>query len=725
MNSVVDRVILVCRNPRGIGRNYWHPIRSVIREKRVKSTLRTHWGRFKDRMTVMCGQADLSFRNLLARFTDGEREGSARTVDSGGTSHPQTESQPRRHWPLKELSSPVDYLAKCRRESLAQPPTVPLSKENEGGGGGGKPAQSSETYDLPDPFSSEELEHYLVRATNSTNLDIQLQSVPKEDPSRSRTYARMPTNTKKNRYKNNTPYDDTRVVLEGDAQSDYINASYIEGNEGPRIFIATQGPKETNDRTIDDFWRMVWQNRSNVIVMLGNLIEGGRGKVSQYWPDFGMKQKYGLVEVEKKSIKHEVNWIRRHLVASQGSQSRDVLQYHFIKWPDHDVPHSPYGAARMIEDMLRWHWSGPPVIHCSAGLGRTGTFLLVLRLLDDLQYKGCFKPLDTLHSIRKCRANLLDNQHQYRFAHHILLEILYGKETRLPVHHNFTKDKIPDQYKDLNRVPRTLTYKWARSHDVALNRHTSVLPPDGRHIPLGTSRSKQYVNAVRVRDSNLRDTFLVAEHPMSHTVGRCWRLAYMTRALAWVFLHNYEESYEDFPSILPPYGCCELEGVTVQLTSIDKKEFFTERSITLVSNGVTHKIRVLHFKNWSPTSDLPFPLQSLIFLVMRLQEIRESSDNKVIMVSCSDGYSASGVLVSLMRMVAEIDLTRTMDVYRTVQSLRFDRPQFIISQDQYLYLHDAAVVYFKSIKLKQQQKNKQVQQTKNAETNESEHEKTE
>uniref|UniRef100_A0A0P4WDV6 Tyrosine-protein phosphatase domain-containing protein n=1 Tax=Scylla olivacea TaxID=85551 RepID=A0A0P4WDV6_SCYOL len=207
---------------------------------------------------------------------------------------------------------------------------------------------------------------------------------------------------------------------------------------------------------------------------------------------------------------------------------------------------------------------------------------------------------------------------------------------------------------------------------------------------------------------------------MCHTVGRCWRLAYLTKALAWVFLHNYEESYEDFPSILPPYGCCELEGITVQLTGIDKKEFFTERSITLVSNGVIHKIRVLHFKSWSPTSDLPFPLQSLIFLVMRLQEIRESSDNKIVMISCSDGYSASGVLVSLMRMVAEIDLTRTMDVYRTVQSLRFDRPQFIISQDQYFYLHDAAVVYFKSIKLKQQQKNEQVQQT-----DESAHEKTE
>lgn len=710
MPSLLDRMVLICGSAQEHGRDYWHTVENFIREKRVKKTLAAQWERFRERMRLMNWRADPPVRNFLGQRTLGERERLTLAPSTGAQeSHPQRLSQLYRHWPIIETTIPVDYFAKCRKQS----------PEDESGGE--NPNQSSDTENiLPEPFSAEELEHYLVRATQSTELDAQLQSIPRDDPSRTKTQAALPVNKKKNRYMNNIPYDETRVVLHGEeGESDYINASYIEGGGGQRVFIATQGPKETNERTIDDFWRMVWQNKCNVIVMLGNLIEGGRGKVSQYWPDQGEKKKYGPVEVEQKSVKEEVNWVRRHLVVEQGNHSRDVVQYQFTKWPDHDVPDSPYGASRLVRDMMRWRWSGPPVIHCSAGLGRTGTFLLVLRLLDDLQQKGSFKPLEVLSSIRKCRANVLDNQHQYRFAHHILLEILYGKKTRVPINKNFPKDKLSQQYMDLNRVQPKLTYSWARSHDAGLNRNIAVLPPDGRQILVAKSRSKQYVNAVRVRDSNLRDTFLVAEHPMAHTLGRCWRLAYVTKVLAWVLLHNDGED-EDFPSVLPPYGCCELDGITVQQTGKDEKEFFTERTINTISEGVSHKMRLFQFKNWSPTSGLPSPLQSLIFLAKRLEEIRQPSDNKVVMITCRDGYSASGVLVSVLRMMAEIHLTRTVDAYRTVQSTRFDRPQFIISQEQYIYLHEAAVVYFKMLKIEKQQKKKNVQhQIREPETEES------
>lgn len=208
---------------------------------------------------------------------------------------------------------------------------------------------------LPDSFSVEELENYLVRSVHSTTLDIQLQSIPREEAGRSKTVGQKPSNVKKNRYKNNVPYNETRVVLQGDEQADYINASYIEGSNGPRDFIAAQGPKEANDRTIEDFWRMVWQEQCNVIVMLGNLIEGGLGKVGQYWPpNTGVKEQYGQVQVEHKIEKKYVDYTRRLLVVSVGSRSRDVVQYQYTGWPDHEVPSSPFGVATMIRDIARW-----------------------------------------------------------------------------------------------------------------------------------------------------------------------------------------------------------------------------------------------------------------------------------------------------------------------------------------------------------------------------------
>ncbi|KAG0713343.1 Receptor-type tyrosine-protein phosphatase T [Chionoecetes opilio] len=354
--------------------------------------------------------------------------------------------------------------------------------------------------------------------------------------------------------------DDTRVVLEG--EGDYINASYIEasnylisrhnslGISGPRHFIATQGPKETNDRTLDDFWRMVWQNKTNVIVMLGNLIEGGRGKVSQYWPDSG-EDRYGEVMVQKMSERSCFDHIRRHFIVAKGADSRELLHYQYFGWPDHDVPGSPVGAANMIKDVTRWHWSGPPVIHCSAGLGRTGTFLLVLCVLDELRTKGVFHPLNTLRGIRRCRANVLDNVNQYRFAQHVLLEILFGERTRsylhkFPAYMSFNRNHLASQYKELKSYPKNLTYDWARSHDPIMNRDNSVLPPDGRHIILKMNDliNDKYMNMVRVRGANLRDTFLVTEHPMAHTVARVWRIAYMAQVSVWIFIHEYEPNDE-------------------------------------------------------------------------------------------------------------------------------------------------------------------------------------
>lgn len=221
---------------------------------------------------------------------------------------------------------------------------------------------------------------------------------------------------------------------------------------------------------------------------------------------------------------------------------------------------------------------------------------------------------------------------------------------------------------------------------------------DGRQVAMVMPQGHagvQYINAVLVRSYSMQEAFIVTEHPLIHTISRAWWLAYMTKASAWVFLHDHRyQTEEDFPSVFPN-GCRnEFEGITVQVDGKVDKPFYTETFITLRAH-VPHTMPVLQFKNWHPSKEVPDDAEAITSLTQRLMEIRRAAPHSITMVSCCDGYSASGVFVTLQRLVAQANLTRLVDVFRTVQSVRFDRPQFIKSKRQYLYLLEALAHYQK------------------------------
>ncbi|KAG0713342.1 Receptor-type tyrosine-protein phosphatase beta [Chionoecetes opilio] len=171
---------------------------------------------------------------------------------------------------------------------------------------------------------------------------------------------------------------------------------------------------------------------------------------------------------------------------------------------------------------------------------------------------------------------------------------------------------------------------------------------------------------------------------------------------------------QEFPSVLPATDQGELEGITIRVTGKVERAFFTERTVTVSEDKLQpHKIRLIHCKKWKPDRDLPSPPQSLLHLAEHMEELRRASPGSVVMISCCDGYSGSGLFVALSRMMAELQLSKQVDVYRTVQSVMFDRPQFIINERQYLYLHDAVLVYFKVQKMIQGSQQKETARKQN------------
>eukprot|EP00053_Salpingoeca_punica_P007464 m.68116 g.68116 ORF g.68116 m.68116 type:complete len:529 (+) comp14162_c1_seq1:62-1648(+) len=245
-------------------------------------------------------------------------------------------------------------------------------------------------------------------------------------------------NKAKNRYKNILPYDDTRVKLQEigtEVGDDYINANYIrpvtsDGREtGPPLYIACQGCLKS---TCASFWQMIWEGNSRIIVMTTLLVERGKKKCEQYWPDTPESPPvtYGRYTVSFTSKTEDPSSTTRvfQLWKDDGSPKREITQYHFTAWPDHGVPDDPNHVLSFLL-RVKNHQKvlsekipkvGPMVVHCSAGIGRTGTFIVIDMLLETISQNGLDCEIDiqkTIQNVRLQRSGMIQTVAQYQFVY--------------------------------------------------------------------------------------------------------------------------------------------------------------------------------------------------------------------------------------------------------------------------------------------------------------------
>ncbi|XP_029858870.1 receptor-type tyrosine-protein phosphatase R isoform X2 [Harpia harpyja] len=233
----------------------------------------------------------------------------------------------------------------------------------------------------------------------------------------------IPSHGTKNRYKTILPNPLSRVYLKpknpSDSLSTYINANYIRGYGGKeKAFIATQGPMIN---TVNDFWQMVWQEDSPVIVMITKLKEKNE-KCVLYWPE--KRGIYGKVEVLVNSVQECENYTVRQLTIKQGSQSRSVKHYWYTSWPDHKTPDSAQPLLQLMldveEDRVESPGRGPVIVHCSAGIGRTGCFIATAIGCQQLKEEGVVDALSIVCQLRVDRGGMVQTSEQYEFVHHAL-----------------------------------------------------------------------------------------------------------------------------------------------------------------------------------------------------------------------------------------------------------------------------------------------------------------
>ncbi|XP_052903266.1 phosphatidylinositol phosphatase PTPRQ [Anopheles moucheti] len=273
-------------------------------------------------------------------------------------------------------------------------------------------------------------------------------------------------NERKNRYINILPFDTNRVLLdsnddEEDIESganDYINASFIEGYKYQREYIATQGPKQ---ETCNDFWRMVLQYEIESIVMLTQPIDHDKNKCCQYFPRFNQFIDFGDVRVKCTQELNLSLYYKRLFLVSKGNLTKAVFHYHFLEWPDHSCPASTADLIKFskIVRAERKSYAIPLVIHCSAGVGRTGTFIALDIVLQRMQQEKKINVYDTVKRLRRQRVKMVQTLDQYAFLYQCCLEYVSKNNRKKPKTSNVEvirrddKDKpYPDVILDVEQL---------------------------------------------------------------------------------------------------------------------------------------------------------------------------------------------------------------------------------------------------------------------------------
>nr|XP_034311827.1 receptor-type tyrosine-protein phosphatase epsilon isoform X1 [Crassostrea gigas] len=563
-----------------------------------------------------------------------------------------------------------------------------------------------------DSQNAKGLTKYLTEIKN-TKMEEEYKAIPKGEL-HSCIEGKRQENKSKNRYTTIFPYDHSRVVLHtSTTESDYINANYIEDVFGKKKYIATQGPK---DRTITDFWRMVWQENARIIVCLTNISEAKTKKCAKYWPDLNDKHMEGDISVRCQKEQTYAENVVRHLRIKNNSENteRDVFMFHYTQWPDHGVP-EPLSLVvfhRHVMKTVEDHPLGYIVVHCSAGVGRTGTFIALDALYKEGEITGKVNVPQYVEKMRNDRMNMIQGEDQYKTVYMALLEAFRGRLRAVPV--DFFLKEFQDHscylnHGDVSKISpfavefeELLSFRKVYTHEdyisgmsnISANYVPSVLPVERYLCPLTTENL--YYNAVCLQSFTRCDRFISAQFPLPDYTEHFLTLVKTYYTCTIVSLYPLGD-VKSTSLWLPTKSQQKTVGpFTIKMAESTQAKYVTKTNITLQEKeGSSMRVAVLECKGWEDEYDSK-SRRILIDLVQEAKIEERTHPTGRILVLSSDGAKRCGPFCAVFNALEQMMMDEEVDLFTITRQLQTRRPEFLSSLEEYQFCFDTISDYLQN-----------------------------
>ncbi|XP_064349733.1 receptor-type tyrosine-protein phosphatase F isoform X14 [Camelus dromedarius] len=558
-----------------------------------------------------------------------------------------------------------------------------------------------------------------LKANDGLKFSQEYESI---DPGQQFTWenSNLEVNKPKNRYANVIAYDHSRVILtsiDGVPGSDYINANYIDGYRKQNAYIATQGPLP---ETMGDFWRMVWEQRTATVVMMTRLEEKSRVKCDQYWPARGTET-YGLIQVTLlDTVELATYTVRTFALHKSGSsEKRELRQFQFMAWPDHGVPEYPTPILAFLRRVKACNPldAGPMVAHCSAGVGRTGCFIVIDAMLERMKHEKTVDIYGHVTCMRSQRNYMVQTEDQYVFIHEALLEAATCGHTEVPARNLYA------HIQKLGQVPpgesvtaMELEFKLlasSKAHTSRFisanlpcnkfkNRLVNIMPYELTRVclqPIRGVEGSDYINASFLDGYRQQKAYIATQGPLAESTEDFWRMLWEHNSTIIVMLTRLREmGREKCHQYWPAERSARYQYFVVDpMAEYNMPQYILrEFKVTDARDGQSRTIRQFQFTDW-PEQGVPKTGEGFIDFIGQVHKTKEQfGQDGPITVHCSAGVGRTGVFITLSIVLERMRYEGVVDMFQTVKTLRTQRPAMVQTEDQYQLCYRAALEYLGS-----------------------------
>ncbi|XP_035877501.1 receptor-type tyrosine-protein phosphatase delta isoform X5 [Phyllostomus discolor] len=571
------------------------------------------------------------------------------------------------------------------------------------------------------PIPILELADHIERLKANDNLKFS-QEYESIDPGQQFTWehSNLEVNKPKNRYANVIAYDHSRVLLsaiEGIPGSDYVNANYIDGYRKQNAYIATQG---SLPETFGDFWRMIWEQRSATIVMMTKLEERSRVKCDQYWPSRGTET-HGLVQVTLlDTVELATYCVRTFALYKNGSsEKREVRQFQFTAWPDHGVPEHPTPFLAFLRRVKACNPpdAGPMVVHCSAGVGRTGCFIVIDAMLERIKHEKTVDIYGHVTLMRAQRNYMVQTEDQYIFIHDALLEAVTCGNTEVPARNLYAYiQKLTQIETGENVTGMELEFKRlasSKAHTSRFisanlpcnkfkNRLVNIMPYESTRVclqPIRGVEGSDYINASFIDGYRQQKAYIATQGPLAETTEDFWRMLWEHNSTIVVMLTKLREmGREKCHQYWPAERSARYQYFVVDpMAEYNMPQYILrEFKVTDARDGQSRTVRQFQFTDW-PEQGVPKSGEGFIDFIGQVHKTKEQfGQDGPISVHCSAGVGRTGVFITLSIVLERMRYEGVVDIFQTVKMLRTQRPAMVQTEDQYQFCYRASLEYLGS-----------------------------